>query len=200
MSVNRKLQIKFTVITMIAVTIIIVGVFGVVTYENYEMTNNQLDAILDFISDNSGSIPDFEKKENEYLADEAKYSTRYFTIRVDMRGNIKEVNLDNVSTVSPQEAKDITKEVLRNSKNIGFFHNLANSILENNKIYGFFSNYKYKITNVNKEKLIVFVDCGLQLQLFKIATLRSLAFTRRIISFNFISSCPCFKKDIKSCF
>lgn len=48
MTVNRKLQIKFTVITMIAVTIIIIGVFGVVTYENYEMTNNQLDAIESF--------------------------------------------------------------------------------------------------------------------------------------------------------
>ena len=192
MTVNRKLQIKFTVITMIAVTIIIIGVFGVVTYENYEMTNNQLDAILDFISENSGHIPDFEKKENMYLSDEAKYSTRYFTIRVDTKGNIKEVNLDNISSVSREEAKDITKEVLKNSKNIGFFHNLANNVLENNKIYGFFSNYKYKITTINKEKLIVFVDCGLQLQSFKIATLRSLAVTRRIISFNFISSCSCF--------
>ena len=181
MTINRKLQIKFTITTMIAVTVIIIGVFCVVTFENYEMTNNQLDALLDFISENSGSIPDFEKKENMFISDEAKYSTRYFTIRIDINGNIKEVNLENIASVSHEEARDITREVLKNSKNIGFFHNLANSVLENNKVYGFFSNYKYKITNVNKEKLIVFIDCQLQLQSFKMATLRSLAVTGSLL-------------------
>ena len=177
MNVNTKLQIKFVVTTIIAVTIIVIGVFAVVTFENYKMTNEQLDALLDFISENNGSMPDSKNKKYEYLADEAKYSTRYFTIRVDSNGDITEVNLDNIASVSQKVAEDITEEVLRNSKNIGFFHNLANGILKNNKSYGFFSNYKYKITTLNKGKLIVFLDCQMQLQSFKGATLRSFAVT-----------------------
>ena len=177
MTVNSKLQIKFIITTLIAVIIIVIGVFAVVTFENYKMTNEQLDALLDFISENNGSMPDNENKKYQYLADEAKYSTRYFTIRTDGKGNIKEVNVDNIASVSQEIAEDMTEEVLKNSKNIGFFHNLANSILANRKVYGFFSNYKYKITNVNSGKLIVFIDCQMQLESFKAATLRSLAVT-----------------------
>ena len=172
MTVNRKLQIKFTITTMIAVMIIILVVFGVVTYENYKMTNKQLDALLDFISENNGSMPNILKND-EYLADEAIYSTRYFTIRVDSKGKITDINLEHVASISHEEAREITKNVLKNSKDIGFFHNLANNILENNKVYGFFSNFKYKISNINNGKLIVFIDCQLQLQSFKIATLNS---------------------------
>ena len=176
MTANKKLQIKFTIITMIAITTIVIGVFAVVTFENYRMTNKQLDTLLNLISENDGLIPDL-KKENQYLADEAKYSTRYFIIRLDSNGKIIEINLDHVASISHEQAKDMTTEILKNSKNIGFFHNLANSVLENNKTYGFFSNYKYKISNINDEKLIVFIDCQMQLQSFKIATLRSLAVT-----------------------
>lgn len=177
MTVNRKLQIKFIVTTIIAVTIIVIGVFCVVTFENYRMTNKQLDALLDIISENNGLIPDYRNKKYEYLADEAKYSTRYFTIRVDKSGEIVDVNIDNIASISEEIAQDITGEVLRNSKNIGFFHTIANSVLKDSKIYGFFSNYKYKITELNNGKLIVFVDCQMQLQSFKWATLRSLTVT-----------------------
>lgn len=83
MTVNRKLQIKFILITMVAVAVMLIGVFAVVTYENYKMTNEQLDALLDFISENDGYMPDPKFKKYEYLTDESKYSTRYFTIRLN---------------------------------------------------------------------------------------------------------------------
>ena len=66
MTVNKRLQIKFIVTTIIAVTIIVIGVFCVVTFENYGMTNKQLDALLDIISENNGSIPDYRNKKYEY--------------------------------------------------------------------------------------------------------------------------------------
>ena len=53
MIVDRKLQFKFILTTMIALIIIVIGVFCVVTFENYKMTNEQLDALLDFISENN---------------------------------------------------------------------------------------------------------------------------------------------------
>lgn len=176
MPVNRKLQIKFIITTMIAVMIIVIGVFGIVTFENYKITNKQLDALLDFISENNGFMPDFENAKYQELTDEAKYSTRYFTIRTDNRGDIVEINIDNIASISQEVAEDITTEVLKSSGNIGIFHKLANSILSNKKIYGFYSNYKYKITNLNRGKLIVFIDCQMQLESFKVATLRSFSF------------------------
>ncbi|MBR2290532.1 MAG: HAMP domain-containing histidine kinase [Clostridia bacterium] len=177
MTVNKRLQIKFVITTMIAVTLIVLGVFCVVTFENYKITNEQLDALLELISENNGSMPEKESKKYAYLADEAKYSTRYFTIRTDNKGVIKEVNIDNIASVSEEEAEDMTNEILKNSRRFGFFHQLANSILANKKSSGFFSNYKYKITSVSQGKLIVFIDCQMQLQSFKAATLRSLAVT-----------------------
>ena len=200
MTVNRKLQIKFIIITMIAVATIVIGVFCVVTFENYEMTNKQLDALLDFISENDGFMPEFKDEGYEYLAEAARYSTRFFTIRIDVNGNIKEINLDNIASVSHEEARNITNEVLRNSKNIGFFHNLANSILKNRKVYGFFSKYKYKITNINREKLIVFVDCQMQLQSFKIATLKSLSVTGLALIVIFIALIIASKKILNPVF
>ena len=198
MTTNRKLQIKFTITTMLAVTIIVIGVFTVVTLENYQMTNKQLDTLLNLISENDGLIPEVPK-DDEFLADEAKYSTRYFTIRVDSEGKITELNLEHIASISHEQARDMTKKILKSSKNIGIFHNIANSILENNREYGFFSNYKYKITNINDEKLIVFIDCQMQLQSFKIATLRSIAVTGRFTFSNFIGCCSCFKNYFKSC-
>ena len=198
MTTNKKLQIKFTITTMLAVTIIVIGVFCVVTLENYRMTNKQLDTLLDIISENDGLIPEFTS-EDEFLADEAKYSTRYFTIRTDSKGKVTEINLEHIASISHEQVKDMTREILRNSKNIGIFHNIANSILENNREYGFFSNYKYKITNINDEKLIVFIDCQMQLQSFKIATLRSIAVTGRFTNGNFNNCCYCFKNYFKSC-
>ena len=177
MTVNSRLQIKFVITTLIAVIVIVIGVFCVVTFENYKMTNEQLDALLDFIGENNGLMPEAESKKYQHLADEAKYSTRYFTIRTNSKGDITEVNIDNIASVSQERAEDISNEVLKNSRNIGFFHNLANGILKNRKVYGFFSNYKYKIIPVGQGKLIIFIDCEMQLQSFKMATLRSLAVT-----------------------
>lgn len=177
MTVNSRLQIKFVITTLIAVIVIVIGVFCVVTFENYKMTNEQLDALLDFIGENNGLMPEAESKKYQHLADEAKYSTRYFTIRTNSKGDITEVNIDNIASVSQERAEDISNEVLKNSRNIGFFHNLANGILKNRKVYGFYSNYKYKIIPVGQGKLIIFIDCEMQLQSFKIATLRSLGVT-----------------------
>lgn len=177
MTINKKLQIKFILITMLAVIIIVIGVFAVVTLENYKMNNKQLDLLLDFISENDGYMPEKKDKKYNYLADEALYSTRYFSIKLDENGKIIDINLDNIASVEKEEAIEISKEVLKNSKNIGTYHKLANSILENKKVYGFFSNYKYKINSINKGKLIVFIECETELQTFKIATIRSFTVT-----------------------
>lgn len=176
MTVNRKLQVKFIITTLIAVIIIVIGVFGIVTFENYKMTNEQLNAILSFISENDGVLPEIGSKKYDYLAAEARYSTRFFTIKLNNKDEITEINVDNIFALSKDEAKILSKEVLRKIEDTNIFQKITSNASKNQDIYGFFSNYKYKISKINNGKMIVFIDCQMQLESFKMATFRSFAF------------------------
>lgn len=149
----RNLQTKFILIAMLSIILVTGSIFGVIIFKDYIRTNRQIDGILNLIIENDGRFPEYRPR-NDELADvitkETQFSTRYFIIKMDENGEIKETNMQHIASVNQEEALKILDEVIQKEKNIGYY-----------------DNYKYKITATDYGSLIVFLDCTLQLENIK---------------------------------
>lgn len=152
----KRLQKKFIIIAMSASIIITCTIFGLITIENYRTTDRQIDGILNLISENDGKIPEYRPRNDELtgiITKETQFSTRYFFIRLNNDGQITETNMQYIASV---EAEDVDE--------------ILNEISEDNKEEGYYENYKYKITTNENGKLIIFLDCSMQLNNLKSTT------------------------------
>ena len=149
----KKLQKKFIIISMLSIIVVTGSIFGVIIIENYTRTNRELDGILNLISENDGKIPEYRPR-NDELADiitqETQFSTRYFIIRINEQREIIETNMQHIASVNQEQTEEILK-----------------GVLEKNKDTGYYDNYRYKITSNENGKLIIFLDCTIQLNNLK---------------------------------
>lgn len=149
----RNLQTKFIMISMLSIILVTGSIFGVIIVENYTRTNRQIDGMLNLISENDGRFPEYRPR-NDELADiitkETQFSTRYFIIKTDGNGEIIETNMQHIASVNQEEALKMLDEVIQKGKDIGYY-----------------GNYKYEITTTDYGRLIVFLDCTLQLNNIK---------------------------------
>lgn len=156
----RKLQTRFIIIAMSVITIVTCSIFGIITVENYNMINRQLDGLLNLISENDGRIPEYKPRDDElanFITKETQFSTRYFIIKINENGEILETNMQYIAAVNQEDAQTILQEVLADSKQTGYY-----------------GNYKYRITQDEEEKLIIFLDCSMQLNNFQSTTKKSI--------------------------
>ena len=152
-----KLQVKFIAITMVAVIILTACIYGVIIFQNYESINEQLNGIIDVIIQNDGVIPEYRERRG-FITPETKYSTRYFTIKIDNNNEIIETDTKYIATVTQENAKEIKDNVLKTKK-----------------IAGYYENYRYKIAQKDGYKLIVFLDATMQLNTVQSTIEQSLA-------------------------
>jgi len=155
----QKLQRKFILIAMVASMIVTFSIFGIIIFNNYKTIDKQNDGILNMITENDGKMPDY-KPRNDYMANvitkESQFTTRYFYIKLDSEGELKETNLQNIVSISPEEAEKMLKK-----------------IKDENKETGYYDNYKYKVTQKDDGELIVVLDCQWQLNNLKSTTEKS---------------------------
>lgn len=152
----KKLQKKFILIAMSASIIVTCSIYGIIALENYNIMNRQINGLLNLISENGGKIPEYKPRNDELaeiITKETQFSTRYFIIRTNNNGDIVETNMQYIAAVTQEDAQEILQK-----------------ILEDNKQTGYYENYKYKITQEEDGKLIVFLDCSMQLNNFKSTT------------------------------
>lgn len=157
----KKLQIKFVAITMLATTIVICSIYGVITIENYRTTNHQIDGLIDLIVENDGSMPEYNERRDEaddFITKETQYSTRYFTININSENEIIETDMQYIASVTQEDVGKIVNDVLAEDKTTGFYEN-----------------YKYRIVEKGDKRLIVFLDCTIQLTSLRTTTNKSLA-------------------------
>ena len=153
----RNLQIKFIIITMLAVMIISGSIFGIIIAQNYRTTNQQTDAILRLIAENEGQMPEYKERNDEYskyITKETKFSTRFFTVEIDENGNIVDTNTKNIATVTSNDIETMVQNI-------------------DNKT-GYYDNFKYHVIYKNSGKLIIFLDCTMQIRNLKYTTTRSI--------------------------
>ena len=142
----NKLRMKFVLVAMIAITIVTIAIFGMIQIDNHVRTNRQIDEIINIIIENNGTIPkkDFSNRTNPYINQETRYTTRYFTATLDDDNEILNIDMDNISSVSEDEANKI-----------------INNIIKKSKISGNIENFRYKYSK--DEKIIVVIDCTAQI-------------------------------------
>ena len=156
----KKLQRRFIMIAMSVTIIVTCSIYGIITLENYHIMNRQLDELLNLISENNGKIPEYKPRNDElseFITEETQFSTRYFIIRINNNGDIIETDMQYIAAVGQEDTQEILQK-----------------ILEDDKQTGYYNNYKYKITQENEDKLIVFLDCSMQLNNFKSTTEKSI--------------------------
>ena len=155
----QKLQRKFILIAMLSSIVVTFSIFGIIVFNNYKTIDRQNDGLLNMITENNGKMPEY-KPRNDYMANvitkESQFTTRYFYIKLDTDGELKETNLQNIAAISKEEAEK-----------------MLSKIKEKNKETGYYNNFKYKITQKEDGELIVILDCQSQLNNWKSITEKS---------------------------
>lgn len=143
----RRLQIKFVSLAMLAVIAITIMVFGITVIELLMSTERQIDELIGLIGENDGVIPEYREKENEdFISKASKFTTRYFTAKVDKNGEIIDKNTQFINKLSNEEIEK-----------------MVNIALKDNDSLGYYKKYRYKIFNQGDNAMLVFLDCNMML-------------------------------------
>ena len=165
----KKLQHRFVLICMCCVTVIIVIIVGAINITNYVSTTRGVYGMLSFINENDGKVPgmnspkDNNKKEPQeadktrpaqesksepkvngiHFNEETKFRTRYFFIRYDSSGQVKEINTENIAAITADTAEEY-----------------ADKVIKDKDLKGKTGDYYYEsFSDESGEKLLIFLDC-----------------------------------------
>lgn len=151
----KKIQRKFILTTMLAVFFVTLIISGTINLANYIRSNSQTEILLELISENDGTFPEygFENYEDTAVIDKAaiteetEHSTRYFSFKVTSDGQIFAANMNHIVMVSEDSLEACLTAVEKKDKTTGYY-----------------GQYKYLVTSYDGYRLIVFVDCTSLLQ------------------------------------
>ena len=149
----KKLQIKFMIITMFALSSLLFVQISAVNAVNIYQRDSELRAILEIIAENNGHLPNsYIESPHNYLDSllnpfgkfelnmETPYSTRYFV--VEMRRNVvTRISTENIASVNDAMAFEYASQVYGEPPG-----------------FGFLDNYRYYNVVQGEKSLIVFLD------------------------------------------
>ena len=110
------LRKKFILINAVSVLLVFTGIFLFQAVSGVMQMNRILDTLTDAIASNNGVFPAFQPSGRSPLSDwlayedviteETRFSTRFFTVRLDENGQVTEMNMNAVSAISKEEVAD----------------------------------------------------------------------------------------------
>lgn len=165
-----SLRKKFIKISMLSVALVLLLIYGIIGWINVQQMNERADTFTDLIAANDGRFPKWEKdhekpedidrvqglwtpkfglgnelsnpdSESGFLNPESEASTRFFTVWIDRSGEVARINMESISSVTEEEAKEY-----------------ADRVLEKEAERGWISSYRYKLCESDIGQEIVFVD------------------------------------------
>ena len=157
----KKLQRKFVMISMGSLALVMVVIIGVMNAVNMVQLNQRADGLLQILSENDGKFPEMEKDKDKdrerppmpapgfglKLTAETRFETRYFTVCLDQAETVAWIDTGHIAAVSSSQAEEYAAQVLEKHRKAGY--------------YGF---YKYRVSEQDGQKLVIFVDCHSQIQ------------------------------------
>ncbi len=168
----NKLRKKFIVAAIIAVILVLFFLIGAINVLNYRSLVSEADITLQILAENRGSFPRQMFREQDRPADlqpppseerndglftarrggsgELAYQSRYFSAWFTGDGSPSRINLDNLASLTEEEAAA-----------------LAQSVYAAGKEKGFSGEYRYCRTNVDGETLLLFLNCERELSTFR---------------------------------
>ncbi|TCO70388.1 sensor histidine kinase [Marinisporobacter balticus] len=170
----KKLQRKFIIIAVSSVVLVILVIATFINVLNYGQIGRHADAILTVLSENDGHFPKHNKHKNDYklppkMSPEVPFSTRFFIVKLDDNENVISVDTGKISAISASKAVKAAEKVLKNRKETGLIQN-----------------YKYVVTEKDYGKLIVFVDCERDIEMFRFFLLDSIYISIAALSAVFV--------------
>lgn len=146
----QKLRMKFIVLAMGILFLVLSIIMGSVNVLNYQHIVSSTDHILEIIIENDGKFPEKpipkQKPFDPELSPELPFETRFFTVRMDTNGTVLFLDTGKIAAVSDDTA-------------IAY----AQQINASGRTKGFVGEYRYRVQASNSGKMIVFQDCGRQL-------------------------------------
>ena len=135
-----------------SVVLVFICIFLVIYVLGYRQLNHNMDMMAERIAEGNGAFRPFDQhnpkppemnRDPDFFTDETPFSTRYFTVWLGKNGEIAEVNLKSISSVTKEDA-------------IGF----AEKVLVQDKDRGWLGEFRFQVFSADKGTGIVFVDGG----------------------------------------
>ena len=164
----KKLRIKLIFAAMISLLAVLVVIMGAVGYLNYAKIVSDADETLTILEENDGFFPNTQqtddtidnnefrhdkespKRRYETLPPELPFETRYFFVSMDENGDTLSVNTGKIAAIDSETAVEYAKDVW-----------------EEGSTEGFIGDYRYLMSTSDGESLIIFLDCGRNLDNFR---------------------------------
>ncbi|MFA6867095.1 MAG: HAMP domain-containing sensor histidine kinase [Clostridia bacterium] len=146
----KKIQKQFIIIAMVAIFSVLAIIMVTINVINYDKVGEFADTVLDSLSSNNGEFgtppPQGEESvrppmENG-MTNETPFETRFFTVKYNLDGEIVNVNVSKIFSINEEQAEEY-----------------ANNVTSGNKDKGYNNFYRYKVTEKEDGKLVIFVDC-----------------------------------------
>lgn len=145
----HKLQQKFILITMGSVTVVMLILGISINVFNFISVNSDMTRMLEMIYENQGSVPNFiekngpKERHNDHFTMETPFSTRYFVLKYDSKGNIASANMKNIAAVTEADT-DIYLKIAQTT----------------GEGFGFTGYYKYYVVkNGDDRYMAIFLNC-----------------------------------------
>ena len=145
----RKLRFQFIAITTLAITLILMTLVGVINTVRYLQTEHDIQAVLDLLTENNGTIPDTKENrqtfDQQFVSQGTLYNFNYFSARIKA----------NEAIINPGTANHLTSEQIQ-----GF---VDQSGLQSFRDRGYLEEdgryFSYRISPVSEtERLVVFFE------------------------------------------
>ena len=159
---TKTLKRRFIIFTMAAVTCLLLFIVLAINSLNWMMLERQSDTVLETLVDADGAFHkmDFDRPPpfSRPLDMDRMRASRFFIVRSDSRGNIVDVNIDQISAIDRETAKSYALKALKTDK-------------ENGQIDG----YKFAVKQMGQGRLTFFMDTSVQSDNFRIVLFVSTA-------------------------
>ncbi len=167
----RKLRKKFIAAAIAAVFLVLLILIGAINALNYRNLISEADGTLQILSENGGSFPrqmfreqdrpsGLQPAQQEWRGDpfggrrggfgELAYQTRFFTAGFDDDGTLLRIGLDNLASLTEEEASL-----------------LARNVFTTGRARGFAEAYRYCRIQNDGETLLLFLNCERELSTFR---------------------------------
>lgn len=135
-----RLRRKFVAITAVCTGLVFALIFCGICYSARMQLSGSMDMLTDVIAAGGGGFP---ASENAAAGDvpERPFAAVFFTVRTDKSGRAVSINTDNNAHVSEEEAAELAEEAMNEGEERGWI-----------------SDYRYRVTETEAGKLIVFVN------------------------------------------
>ena len=157
MDMIHRLRRKFLILAFAAVVLILAGALGLINGITYMKMRSEVNTLLTAIVQNDGIMPSHQPgtSTESWLSDpewynetpEFAHQTRYFSVIMDESGEIRRLNLSNISAFNELQALEIARSLADSTQSQGLFKNKRAS-------------YCYSVTpRTDGGKLVVVMDC-----------------------------------------